>query len=119
LTSAGGGGVSRIERNDSIYKNALLAVFALSLFALAMPAVAAPDWEPENQDFGDGEAVSGGQMCWECVPSYSQGLVCRRDYIGYHGCNKGWLYTTNPDGSTDSTPTCHVIPYGFCVTWLP
>lgn len=106
-----------------MYKKALLVLLTLSLFVFAIPAVAAPSinpgGEPLNQDFPDPYSPGGGPRCWECVPSVSAGLVCRNDFIGYHGCNKGWLYTTGEDGQSVTTPTCIVIPYGFCITLLP
>lgn len=105
-----------------MYRMALVALLVSSLFGLALPAAATPPREPDNKDIPDDwdpYSPDGQPKCWECVPSMEAGLVCRRDHIGYHGCNKGWLFTTGPDGATVTTPTCAVIPYGFCVTLLP
>lgn len=104
-----------------MYKMVSLAALVLCLLVFASPAVAAPPTEPDNQNQDDGDPYSpdGTPRCWECVPSVSAGLVCRRDYIGFRGCNKGWLYRTGEDGTTVATPTCSVIPYGFCITLLP
>lgn len=96
----------------------LVLLIAVSLLAVAAPAEASPDKEPWQQDFATGDGT-GWESCWECVPSVSQGYVCRPENIGYKGCQRAVTYTTDSDGNTHTEISCSVVPYGFCVTITP